>query len=39
MPESPIIHTQTSSAGGALANAYLVEATRDDRVGMGSGTP
>jgi hypothetical protein len=26
MPESPKIHQQTSSAGGALANAYLVEA-------------
>ena len=38
MPESPMIHKHTSSAGGALVNAYLVEATRDDRVGIGSGT-
>lgn len=26
MPESPMIHKHTSSAGGALVNAYLVEA-------------
>jgi hypothetical protein len=26
MPEGPIIHKHTSSAGGALVNAYLVEA-------------
>jgi hypothetical protein len=38
MPESPIIHKHRSSADGALINAYLVEAIRDDRVGM-SGTP
>jgi hypothetical protein len=38
MPESPMIHKHTSSAGEALVNAYLVEATRDDRVAVGSGT-
>jgi hypothetical protein len=37
MPDSPMIHKHTSSAGGALVNAYLIEATRDDRVAIGSG--
>ena len=38
MPESPMIHKHSSSAGGAQVNAYLVEATGDDRVEIGSGT-
>ena len=33
-----MIHKHSSSAGGALVNAYRVEATGDDRVEIGSGT-